>query len=67
MSDPGGLAGMTRLAPGVYDDGKGGLHLDAGEFLEANGIEANAENREKLARIGRKIAEDNGLDYAADG
>ena len=64
MSDPGELAGMTRLAPGVYDDGHGGVHLDADEFLEANGYEANDETREQLARVGRKLADLHGLDYA---
>jgi hypothetical protein len=66
VSDPGELAGMTKLAPGVYDDGNGGMHLDADEFLEANGYEANAETREQLARVGRKLADEHGLDYAVE-
>lgn len=43
MVDPR-LAGMARLAPGVYDDGAGGMHLDVVELLEANGWEASPAN-----------------------
>jgi hypothetical protein len=63
VSDPGELAGMTRLAPGVYDDGHGGMHLDADEFLEAGGYEANDETREQLVRVARRLAGEHGLDY----
>jgi len=36
---------MKRLAPGVYDDEKGGLHLDLPELLAAHGYADTAENR----------------------
>ena len=43
------LERMTRIAPGVYDDGAGGMHLDVDELLEANGYEPTDENRKRLA------------------
>ena len=42
------LERMTRLAPGVYDDGAGAMHLDVDELLEANGFEPTPENRRRL-------------------
>jgi hypothetical protein len=36
--------GLKRIAPGLYDDGEGRLHLDDAELLEANGYAATAEN-----------------------
>jgi hypothetical protein len=54
-------AGMTRLAPGVYDDGKGGMHLDAVEFLEASGYAATRENVDRLMHKAREIADTHGL------
>lgn len=36
---------MKRLAPGIYDDGDGGMHLDVPELLRANGWPDNAHNR----------------------
>lgn len=40
----------SRIAPGVYDDGQGGMHLDVTELLEANGFEDTPENRRTLER-----------------
>jgi hypothetical protein len=34
-----------RIAPGVYDDGDGGMHVDLPELLAAHGIEDTPENR----------------------
>jgi hypothetical protein len=62
--DPRDLAGMVRLAPGVYDDGKGGMHLDVDELLEANGFEATPENIRRLDDEIRTIAGAYGIDYA---
>jgi hypothetical protein len=55
------LEGMTRIAPGVYDDGEGGMHLDVDELLEANGFEANAENRARLEAEVQAIASAYGI------
>jgi hypothetical protein len=39
---------MKRLLPGVYDDEHGGLHINAGELLRANGYVDTPTNRETL-------------------
>jgi hypothetical protein len=67
VSGPGELAGMTRLAPGVYDDGNGGLHLDVDELLEAHGFEPNPENVRRLDDEIKTIAGAYGIDYVAEG
>ena len=41
---------MKRLAPGVYDDGHGGLHLDLTELLAAHGFPDTPANREALIK-----------------
>jgi len=41
---------MIKIAPGVYDDERGGLHLDLGEVLRAAGFADTAENRDTLER-----------------
>lgn len=46
---------MDRLAPGVYDDGEGGLHLVLGELLEAHGYDDTQENRDQLIAAARGI------------
>jgi ribosomal protein S27AE len=51
MSD---FRNMTRLAPGVYDDGRGGLHLDIAELLAASGYADTPENRETLIAAARE-------------
>lgn len=38
----------TKIAPGVYDDNEGGMHVIVDEILEANGYEANDHNRERI-------------------
>jgi hypothetical protein len=45
---------MKRLAPGVYDDEQGGLHLDIAEFLDANGYADTPENRDTLINAARE-------------
>ena len=37
---------MKRLMLGVYDDERGGLHIDMAEFLAANGYPDTPENRD---------------------
>ena len=44
-----------RLAPGVYDDNAGGIHLFLTEMLEANGWPDTAENRATLERAARDV------------
>jgi hypothetical protein len=39
---------MKCLQPGVYDDEQGGLHINAGELLRANGWPDTPTNREVL-------------------
>lgn len=46
---------MKRLAPGVYDDDEGGLHLDVGELLAANGWPDTPENRDTIVRAGQHM------------
>ena len=41
---------MKRLAPGVYDDGKGGMHIDLTELLSAHGFHDTPANREALIK-----------------
>jgi hypothetical protein len=39
---------LRRIAPGVYDDADGGMHLVLGEMLTANGYPDTPENRQQL-------------------
>ena len=55
------LERMTRIAPGVYDDGAGGMHLDVDELLEANGFEPTAANRQRLEGELEAIASSYGI------
>lgn len=52
---PNNRAKWHRLAPGVYDDNAGGLHLVISEMLEANGWPDTPENRETLERAARDV------------
>jgi hypothetical protein len=49
---------LTRIAPGVYDDGKGGMHLVLPELLVAHGYADTPENRALLERTMRKMLPD---------
>lgn len=44
---------MKRLAPGVYDDERGGLHLDLAELLTANGFADTPANRALMIQTWR--------------
>lgn len=41
---------MKRLAPGIYDDEHGGMHLDLTELLAAHGFPDTPANREALIK-----------------
>jgi len=56
MSVPNWKSGFTRIRPGVYDDGKGGLHIDEEEMLDANGYEVTPENIRTLREALREMA-----------
>ncbi len=44
---------MKRIAPGVYDDGQGGMHLDLAELLEAHGYADTPANRAMMLAVTR--------------
>jgi hypothetical protein len=48
---------MIRLAPGVYDDDRGGLHIDVAELLAANGYADTDQNRAMLIAAVREAFE----------
>jgi len=45
-----------RIAPGVYVDAAGALHIDVAEMLEAHGYTDTPENRETLSQAAREYA-----------
>lgn len=47
-------AGLHQIAPGVYDDGQGAIHLDLPEMLRANGYADTPENRHRLIDAARE-------------
>lgn len=48
-------AGWTCLAPGVYDDNAGGLHIDIAELLDAAGYADTPANRATLLAAARDV------------
>jgi hypothetical protein len=52
---------MNRIAPGLYDDGEGGLHLAVGELLHAHGYPDTPTTREELARVIQEQLEPDGV------
>lgn len=46
---------LERIAPGVYADGQGAMHLFAAELLVANGYADTPENRELVASEARAL------------
>jgi hypothetical protein len=58
--------GWTRIAPGAYDDGAGGLHIDLDEMLEAAGYDATPENVAVLVEGARDIARAGGMAFEVD-
>ena len=55
MPDRDWKQGLQRIAPGVYADEAGTMHLDTAELLEANGYVANAENEAMLERTAKEL------------
>jgi hypothetical protein len=53
---------VRRLGPGIYDDGRGGMHLDVAELLADNGIADTPANREMIARTARRLFADLGVE-----
>ncbi len=49
---------MKRIAPGLYDDGDGGLHLAVDELLRAHGFADTPENIERLTRVAQEQIEE---------
>ena len=52
---PGVRVRLKRLAPGVYDDGAGGLHLVVAELLVAHGYGDTEENRARIIDAATEI------------
>jgi hypothetical protein len=46
---------VKRLAPGLYDDGDGGLHLAVDELLKAHGYADTPKNRDRLTRAAQEL------------
>lgn len=46
---------MRSLGPGIYDDGRGGMHVDLDEIVESTGREPTPENKRAVARAIREI------------
>jgi hypothetical protein len=46
---------MRRIAPGVYDDEHGGMHIDLPELLAASGYADTPENRDTLTRAAQDL------------
>ena len=46
---------MKRLAPGVYDDELGGLHLDVEELLAAHGLPNTRANQQLVVAAARQF------------
>jgi hypothetical protein len=49
---------MKRIAPGLYDDGEGGLHLAIDELLRAHGYADTPANVERLTAIAQQAIEE---------
>ena len=46
---------MRRIAPGVYDDDEGGLHLVLPELLDGHGYADTPANRATLIASAREV------------
>ncbi|MCA1834350.1 MAG: hypothetical protein LC750_16770 [Actinobacteria bacterium] len=46
---------LERIAPGIYDDGAGGMHLVVDELLRANGYADTPANREMVIAVAREL------------
>lgn len=50
---------LERIAPGIYSDGAGTMHLVTDEFLEGNGYANTPENRAMALDCAREILSKN--------
>lgn len=48
---------MKRILPGVYDDEQGGMRINAGELLAANGYADTRANREQIVNATKGLIE----------
>jgi hypothetical protein len=46
---------LERIAPGIYSDGQGTMHLVCDELLEAHGYADTPENRAELLAAAREL------------
>lgn len=51
----------NRIAPGVYDDGEGGMHLDLGELLTAHGYQDTPANRDLMTTVATTLLRRDGI------
>jgi hypothetical protein len=56
----------VRIAPGVYDDGAGTMHLVVKELLEANGYLDTPENRQTILEVARELMMRDGITVIED-
>jgi hypothetical protein len=56
--------GLRRLSPGLYVDAKEALHIDAAEFLEANGYANTPENEDMLRKTLPRVLKDGTIEDA---
>jgi hypothetical protein len=48
------LRALVKLSPGVYDDGRGGMHIEMAELLTSRGFAVTEENQRVLAEAVRE-------------
>lgn len=46
---------LERIAPGVYSDGRGTMHLEVRELLVANGYADTPANRDMVIDVAREM------------
>ena len=54
---------MKKLAPGLYADGDGGLHVDLPEFNKHCGWPDTPENRKKAVAVCQEAAQLEGIPF----
>lgn len=54
---------MKKLGPGVYEDGDGGLYVEASEFIKDCGYADTPDSRKAVVAACREIAEKRGIDF----
>jgi hypothetical protein len=61
MDDNAWKRGLQRIAPGVYADRSGSLHIDEEELLAAHGYVVDKQNSEMLREVAVQIIKEHGL------